>query len=167
SITDNFKKAYQNFNDSLQKDNRKDILNELIVSGDLVFGDTQEVSIRLDDAVNYYTWIKKTNDSLFLDFKKQLTNYKEQLNEQSKLLEVDDYLRQIEITKLKSMQNNIHETFVITEMRNILSIKNKCKHQITNGRILFFDTQCLEEWNKAEVKINEFIKNSNNHVKNL
>jgi hypothetical protein len=166
TITENFKNVYSEFNGKLKTDSRKDILNNLILSNKLMFGDINEVSNKLDEVDEYYNWIKTTNDSLFTDLKKQLNNYKEELKDESKRSEIEKNIMQIEMTEMNSSSNYMHENIVLFEMRNMLSIKKRCKHEIKNGKILFFDTNCLEDWNKAEIKLNESIKNSNLHREN-
>ncbi len=166
TITENFKNIYSEFNSKLKTDSRKDILNNLIISNKLMFGDINEVSNKLDEVDEYYKWIKTTNDSLFTDLKKQLNDYKEELKDESKKSEIEKNIIQIEMTEMNSSSNYMHENIVLFEMRNMLSIKKRCKHEIKNGKILFFDTNCLEDWNKAEIKLNESIKNSNLHREN-
>lgn len=163
TITENFKNVYSEFNSKLKTDSRKDILNNLILSNKLMFGDITEVSNKLDEVDKYYNWIKTTNDSLINDLNKQLNDYKEELKDESKKSEIEKNIMQIERTKMKSTPNYIHENIVLSEMRNMLSIKKRCKHEVKNGKILFFDTNCLDDWNKAEIKLNESIKNSNLH----
>lgn len=166
TITENFKNVYSEFNSKLKTDSRKDILNNLILSNQLMFGDIYEVSNKLDEVDEYYNWIKTTNDSLFTDLKKQLNDYKEELKDESKRNEIEKNIMQIKMTELNATSNYMHENIVLFEMRNMLSIKKRCKHEIKNGKILFFDTNCLEDWNKAEIKLNESIKNSNLHREN-
>lgn len=166
TITENFKNVYSEFNGKLKTDRRKGILNNLILSNKLMFGDINEVSNELDEVNEYYNWIKTTNDSLFTDLKKQLNNYKDKLKDESKRSEIEKNIMQIEMTEINATSNYIHESNVLFEMRNILSIKKKCKHEFKDGKILFFDTKCLEDWNKAEINLNESIKNSNLHREN-
>ena len=131
-----------------------------------MFGDINEVSNKLDEVDEYYKWIKTTNDSLFTDLKKQLNDYKEELKDESKKSEIEKNIIQIEMTEMNSSSNYMHENIVLFEMRNMLSINKREKNEIKNGKILFFDTNCLEDWNKAEIKLNESIKNSNLHREN-
>ena len=166
TITENFKNAYSEFDGKLKTDSRKDILNNLILSNKLIFGDINEVSNKLDEVDKYYKWINTTNDSLFTDLKKQLNEYKDELKDESKISEIEKNIMQIKMTELNTTSNYMHENIVIFEMRNMLSIKKRCKHEFKNGKILFFDTNCLEDWNKAEIKLNESIKNSNLHREN-
>lgn len=167
TITANFKSVYNEFNIKLKKDDRSDILNSLVLSNKLIFGDTKEVLKKLDEVAEYYNWINSTNDSLFTDLKKQLNDYKNELKDESKKSEIEKYISEIDITKMNASSSYMQENIVIFEMRNIISIKKRCKHEFKNGKILFFDTNCLDDWNKAEVKLNESIKNSNQHRENL
>jgi len=166
TITENFKNVYSEFNSKLKLDSRKDVLNNLVLSNELLHGDINEVSNKLDEVDEYYNWIKTTNDSLFKDLKKQLKDYKNELNDDIKRSEIEKNIMQIEMTEINATSNYIHESNVLFEMRNILSIKKKCKHEFKDGKILFFDTKCLEDWNKAEINLNESIKNSNLHREN-
>lgn len=166
TIAENFKNVYTKFNSKLKTDSRKDILNNLILSNKLIFGDINEVSNKLDEVDKYYNWIKTTNDSLFTDLKKQLNEYKDELKDESKRSKIEKNIIQIKMTQINSTSNYIHENIVLFEMRNMLSIKKRCKHEFKNGKILFFDTNCLDDWNKAEIKLNESIKNSNLHREN-
>lgn len=163
TITVNFKSVYSEFNNKLKTDNRKDILNNLILSNKLLLGDVNEVSSKLNEVNEYYNWIKITNDSLFTDLKKQLNSYKGKLKDESKRSEVEKNIMEIEITEINTTSNYMHENNVVFQMRNMLDIKKRCKHELKNDKILFFDTNCLEDWNKAELELNESIKNSNLH----
>jgi putative component of toxin-antitoxin plasmid stabilization module len=167
TINENFKNVYSEFNSKLKTDSRKDILNELILSNKLMFGDINEVSNKLDEVDEYYKWIKTTNDSLFTDLKKQLNEYKEELKDESKRSEIEKNIMKIQISQINASANYVNEMSIIFEMKIILSIKKRCKHKFKNGKILFFETHCLDDWNKAEIKLNESIKNSNSHRENL
>lgn len=167
TITSNFKSVYNEFNSKLKKDDRSEILNNLVLSNQLIFGDNKEVLKKLDEVDEYYKWINKANDSLFTDLKKQLNDYKNELKDERKKSEIDAYINEIEMTEMNASSNYMQESIVIFEMRNIISIKKRCKHEFKNGKILFFDTNCLDDWNKAEVKLNESIKSSNQHRENL
>jgi hypothetical protein len=167
TITENFKSVYSEFNNKLKTDNRKDILNNLILSNKLLSGDINEVSIKLNEVNEYYNWIKTTNDSLFTDLKKQLGSYKDKLKDESKISEVEKNIMQIEITEINTTSTYMNENNIVFQMRNMLDIKKRCKHELKNGKILFFDKNCLEDWNKAELEVNESIKNSNLHREKL
>jgi hypothetical protein len=99
TITENFKNVYSEFNSELKIDRRKDILNTLILSNKLMFGDINEVSSKLDEVEDYYNWIKTTNDSLFTDLKKQLNDFKTALKDESKKSEIEKNIMQIEMKK--------------------------------------------------------------------
>lgn len=165
-ITSNFRKTYTEFNNELQTDNRKDILNQILVNNEITFGNSKTVLEKINKASEYYNWIKKTNDSLFANLNEQLDKHKEDLTNESKKREIDQILMQIKMTELNTSSNYIHQIFVISEMKNLLSVKNNCKHEIKDGRILFFDNKCLNKWNKAELKLNEAIQNLNKRKQN-
>ena len=166
TISENFKNVYGAFNNKLKTDNRKDILNNLILSNRLFDGDINEVSNQLDKVDEYYNWIKTTNDSLFTDLKKQLNDYKDEQKDESKKSEIEKNKMQIQMSEMNTTVNYMHETSIIFEMRNMISIKKRCKHEFKNGKLLFFDTNCLEDWSKAEVKLNESLKKLNLHREN-
>ena len=166
TISENFKNVYSEFNNKLKTDSRKDILNNLILSNKLFDGDISEVSNQLDEVDEYYDWIKTTNDSLFTDLKKQLNDYKNQQKDERKRSEIEKNIMQIQMSEINTSVNYMHETSIIFEMRNMISIKKRCKHEFKNGKLLFFDTNCLEDWSKAEIKLNESIQNLNLHREN-
>ncbi|MFA7444392.1 MAG: hypothetical protein WCY89_00460 [Flavobacteriaceae bacterium] len=164
-ITSNFKNAYTEFNRKLNNDNRKDILNQLILNNDIFFGDTKIVLEKIKRAEDYYDWIKTTNDSLISDMEKQLNKY--QINNslsENEILKAQYYL---EMMSINLTTNNFNTGNVIFAMRNIVAIKNNCKHELKNGKILFYDNKCLDKWNKAELQLNEAIQNLNKHRENL
>lgn len=167
TITANFKNVLSNFNSKLQTDSRKDILNNLIISNKLFDGDINEISNQLNEADKYYSWIKNSNDSLFTDFKMKLNNYKEELKDDRKKREIERYIMQLQMSEINTTVNYMHETNIIWEMRNMLSIRKKCKHEFKNGKLLFSDTNCLENWKKAEIKLNEALNNLNLQRENL
>ena len=162
-ITSNFKKEYTKFNDELQLDSRKEILNQIIINNEITFGDSEIVLEKINKASEYYDWISKTNDSLFTNLNEELSKYKEDVTNESEKREIDQIIMQIKMTEINTSSKYIHQIFVISELKNVLLVKNNCKHQIKEGKILFFDNKCLEKWNKAELKPNEAIQNSNNH----
>lgn len=166
-ITSNFKKEYTKFNDELQLDSRKEILNQIIINNEITFGDSEIVLEKINKASEYYVWISKTNDSLYTNLNEELSKYKEDLTNESEKREIDQILMQIKMTEINTSSNYIHQIFVISELKNVLLVKNNCKHQIKEGKILFFDNKCLEKWNKAELKLNEAIQNSNNRKEKL
>lgn len=161
-ITSNFKKEYTKFNDELQLDSRKEILNQIIINNEITFGDSEIVLEKINKASEYYDWISKTNDSLFTNLNEELSKYKEDVTNESEKREIDQIIMQIKMTEINTSSKYIHQIFVISELKNVLLVKNNCKHQIKEGKILFFDNKCLEKWNKAELKLNEAIQNSNN-----
>lgn len=166
-ITSNFRKTYTEFNEKLQTDNRKDILNQILINNEITFGNSKIVLEKINKASEYYNWISKTNDSLFTNLNEQLDKYKEDLTNESEKREVDQILMQIKMTELNTSSNYVHQIFVISEMKSLLSVKNNCKYEIKDGRILFFDNKCLEEWKKGELKLNKAIQNLNKHRENL
>ena len=167
TISDNFKNVYSEFNNKLKADKRKDILNNLLLSNKLFDGDINEVSKQLDEVDEYYNWIKTTNDSLFSDLIKQLNDYKNELKDDSKKSEIEKNIMQIQMSKLNTTANYIYENSIVFEMRNMVSIKKRCKHEFKNGQLLFFDTNCLENWKKAEINLNKSLKELNDHRENL
>jgi hypothetical protein len=130
-------------------------------------GDINEISNQLDEVDEYYNWIKATNDSLFTVLKKQLNDYKDELKDDSKKSEIEKNILQVQMSEVNTTANYLHENSVIFEMRNMISIKKRCKHEFKKGQILFFDTNCLENWNKAEINLNESLKKLNAHRENL
>lgn len=167
TISENFKNVYSEFNNKLKADKRKDILNNLLLSNNLFDGDINEVSKQLDEVDEYYNWIKTTNDSLFSDLKKQLNDYKNELKDDSKKSEIEKNIMQIQMSELNATANYIYENSIVFEMRNMISIKKRCKHEFKKGQLLFFDTNCLENWKKAEINLNKSLKELNDHRENL
>src|SRR5690606_19807701 len=74
-IISNFEKAYAEFNEKLKNDSRKDILNKILIGNEIFIGDTKTVLEKINQADEYYGWIKTTNDSLISDIKEQLAKY--------------------------------------------------------------------------------------------
>lgn len=167
TIDANFRKAYNKFQHKLTNDYRKDILNNLISSKDLVFEDTKVVLNRIDEATEYYTWIEKTNDSLFKNLHKKLNDYKLEITDETKEYEVEKFQRQTHLAKTNTIFNYSNVMSIIFEMRNLVSIRNNCKHQNNNGKLIFFTEKCIKDWNIAQEKYNEKVKNLNEYRKNL
>lgn len=167
-ITSNFKSAYTEFNNKLNADDRKDILNQLIMSNEITFGDSKTTIAKIDTVDEYYEWIDKMNDSLISDVTNQFNKYQEKstVSEREKT-EIQKAIFDLELMKTNTSINRVNTGSIIFAMRNLLSIKNNCKHELKNGKILFFDTKCLEDWNKAELQLNEYIQNSNKSRESL
>ena len=167
TIDGNYRKAYNKFQRKLTNDNRKDILNNLISSNDIVFEDTKLVLNKIDEATEYYSWIEKTNDSLFKDLDKQLEDYKLKLTDETKKYEVEKFQRQTSVAKMNTIFNYSNVMSIIFEMRNLISIRNNCKHQNKNGKLIFFTEKCIKDWNIAQEKYNENVINLSEHRNNL
>jgi hypothetical protein len=165
-IKEKFNSAYEKFNNKLISDDRKNNLNKLITSNEITFGNSKEVSKKLSETDKYYIWIEETNDSLFTDLKKQLDDYKNKLTNDNEKREIENYKMQFQMTEMKAKSNYIHVKSVIFAMENLLTIKNNCKHQIKDGKILFFNNKCLDDWNKGEIEVNKYISDSNINSKN-
>lgn len=137
TISENYKKVYSEFNIKLNTDERKDILEILLLSNKLFDGNIDEVSRQLDEVDEYYNWIRTTNDSLFNDLEKQLNEYKDELEDNSKKNEIEKNIMQLKITKGRAILNYVNTNSVITEMRKLLSIKKDVSTNLKTGKYYF------------------------------
>jgi|694.fasta_scaffold152139_3 hypothetical protein len=166
-IINEHKASYAEFDKKLRVGNRKEILNQLISKNEIVLNkDTQAVLKKIEDAEDYFELMKKGNDSLLKKTIKRLEEYKNNNTiEKEKLRSLEMNLMQLNMLNNSLFMYYLNVTQLTSKIKNLILIKNKCKHEFQNNSIIFEDQVCLDEYNQVLSKIQELIIETNKSQK--
>jgi hypothetical protein len=110
--------------------------------------------------------MKKGNDSLLKKTIKRLEEYKNNNTiEKEKLRSLEMNLMQLNMLNNSLFMYYLNVTQLTSKIKNLILIKNKCKHEFQNNSIIFEDQVCLDEYNQVLSKIQELIIETNKSQK--
>ena len=168
-IISEHKKSFSDFDKKLNYGNKKEILNQLIINNDIVLNEnTNYVLERIEEAESYFKLMKNGNDSIIKKTIKKLDDYKKNKNiDTVKLSNIDMYIVRLNSLDSSIMLYYLNMSTLILEMKSLIKIKKNCKHSFKNSSILFYDQNCLNEYNKTLSNINYFASECNKLKTNL
>jgi len=167
------KESLNQLNKKLSIGNKKEILNELTLNNNFILNlKSDEVFKKLKEADLYFNIMKKGNDSIIeisINKLEKLKLSNKEINTK-RAEEIDEY-----IFKMKTLKTSLNFYFfdvsqLSFEMNNLIKIKLKCKNEIDNNNILFYEQGCLDEYNETFSKIKKLLIQTNNarlNIKNI
>lgn len=167
------KESLNQLNKKLSIGNKKEILNELTLNSNFIFNlKSDEVFKKLKEADLYFNKMKKGNDSIIeisINKLEKLKLSNKEINTK-KAEEIDDYILKMNMLKTNIEIYYLNVSQLIFEMNNLINVKLKCKNEIENNNILFYEQGCLNEYNKIFSNIKKLLTETNNarlNIKNI
>ncbi len=158
------KKKINQFNKLVNIQNEKKNLNDLIKNNYYVLNSNSDEIIKKIDKIDYcFHKFERGQDSLIkinIETFGKLKISDKSLKPEEKT-EIDNFISKISSYKtgLSFYSFDIYQ--LLSEMKNLIKLKSKCKNVIKDNRISFYDENCMNNFNTTSEKIQELIEKTN------